>query len=221
MNILKLKTFCKDPTIDKFNSLPENFQLYLKVASEYCISKEIGNRKLARQIIIMHLSQTIQEDTRRDLRALFLTLKYIGEFPIFGNSQFPVVYLNFFKKDSYITISYSKELNEMYSIKLNNVEREMNSELNLYLDDAKEYFLELFNKYKNLYIPIIKIKLSEDKDKVIFYDKRVGVVYKDIECYNCRLQQLANKKLNSKCQELLDDDCLDDIRHQPKQNFKT
>lgn len=164
----------------------------------------------------MHLSQTIQEDVRRDLRALFLALKYINEFPNIRNSQFPIVYLNFFKKDSYITISYSKELNEMYSIKLNNVEREMNSELNLYLDDAKEYFLELFNKYKNLYIPIIKIKLSEDKDKVIFYDKRVGVVYKDIECYNCRLQQLANKKLNSKCQELLDDDCLDDIRHKPK-----
>lgn len=76
-NIQLLKNFNEESNINNFSQLPEWLKEKLYLKSIYCLRTGDCDKDIANKIKLFYITKDFDDDSKRDLKSLFLALKIL------------------------------------------------------------------------------------------------------------------------------------------------
>ena len=213
---MSLELFCQNPNGENFRALEPYMQSLCYSTAQYALKHHQGNLILAQKIVnIFQYNIILSSKAKRGFNSLllclnllksedFMNLKRVKNYPLFK------VYLE--SKQPAWTLFYGRDLRDKFTIVQTSDELGVDKELVLNFEDSKEYFLDLFATYTDLFVKRIVCWVNKEKQKN-FYTASLGVVWNLDECASCVELKLSGQKLPESCKHLLTEKCYNQIRH--------
>lgn len=181
--------FCIEPNFNKFMEINKVDRKFMYQVSLFCTENNKGNIRLAEKIIDYDYLSKMNDTNIRDIKSIMLLLKLLEQisYKINLDSFITTATINFKSKET-MEINYElyPSLKKIYTVdeKLRDF---IPREFNLYKEEFKSYIIELIYS-KKLEVKDILISYSNSKEKIIFYDTNIGVIWDStddcIECIN-------------------------------------
>jgi len=215
--------FCAKPTVDGFSKFSDALKKELADRAKYCIDNDICDQALARKIHNFYITRNMTNESKRGVRSLNLGLVFISEMKSVrdGDIFYPFirVYLKSRQNSIAFEIVYSKELPGMYNILQTVEELGVDKDLSLYLDDAKDYLIDIFANHPELVIYKIDITTGPKKLPDDFFDVDIGILWNFEKCAKC-IRMLRDGSgtaaMRKECLDLVyDKECYKKFKNRP------